>query len=267
MTPQDRELWGYFATLYKNSNKGIKGRGKDRKISPSSKSSSSSSSTSSSSSVASPDSGMAVDSRKRMQDHHNLHHHHHQMRRSSYEDYTGASSSEEDEMAYYLTRRVHWFWILDFFCFFFSFGNYWLTGFIGLAFAGFGFLWAIVFIHHLMFRMFYDTKSVCCLSMELIVWLGSDISFSFLDRFSYLLITIHTSILAFLGTWYTAFTKCIRQDPGSMDSKDAFRSMDGWMQTSPSHPIRRWAQTHHQLFADHSTSASKSSKIHTPLWA
>ena len=108
MTPQDRELWGYFATLYKNSNKGIKGRGKDRKISPSSKSSSSSS-TSSSSSVASPDSGMAVDSRKRMQDHHhNLHHHHHQMRRSSYEDYTGTSSSEEDEMAhYYLTRRVH----------------------------------------------------------------------------------------------------------------------------------------------------------------
>ncbi|KAI9826808.1 MAG: hypothetical protein M1832_005746 [Thelocarpon impressellum] len=28
----DRELWQYFATLYKNSNKGIKGRGKDRKI-------------------------------------------------------------------------------------------------------------------------------------------------------------------------------------------------------------------------------------------
>ncbi|KAI9677593.1 MAG: hypothetical protein M1817_006547 [Caeruleum heppii] len=28
----DREMWEYFATLYKNSNKGIKGRGKDRKI-------------------------------------------------------------------------------------------------------------------------------------------------------------------------------------------------------------------------------------------
>jgi hypothetical protein len=28
----DRELWEYFATLYKNSNKGIKGRGKDRKV-------------------------------------------------------------------------------------------------------------------------------------------------------------------------------------------------------------------------------------------
>ena len=29
----DRELWEYFSTLYKNSNKGIKGRGKDRRIS------------------------------------------------------------------------------------------------------------------------------------------------------------------------------------------------------------------------------------------
>lgn len=38
MSPQDRELWEYFATLYKNSNKGIKGRGKDRRITPSSKS-------------------------------------------------------------------------------------------------------------------------------------------------------------------------------------------------------------------------------------
>ena len=28
----DKELWEYFATLYKNSNKGIKGRGKDRRI-------------------------------------------------------------------------------------------------------------------------------------------------------------------------------------------------------------------------------------------
>ncbi|KAH8821506.1 putative asparagine-rich zinc finger protein AZF1 [Xylogone sp. PMI_703] len=30
----DRELWEYFATLYKNANKGIKGRGKDRKVGP-----------------------------------------------------------------------------------------------------------------------------------------------------------------------------------------------------------------------------------------
>ncbi|KAF2086959.1 hypothetical protein K490DRAFT_10151, partial [Saccharata proteae CBS 121410] len=33
ISPQDRELWDYFATYYKNSNKGIKGRGKDRRIS------------------------------------------------------------------------------------------------------------------------------------------------------------------------------------------------------------------------------------------
>ena len=44
MTPQDKVMWEYFASLYKNSNKGIKGRGKDRRIStvPSSASSSSS---------------------------------------------------------------------------------------------------------------------------------------------------------------------------------------------------------------------------------
>jgi hypothetical protein len=30
----DRDLWEYFATLYKNSNKGIKGRGKHRKVEP-----------------------------------------------------------------------------------------------------------------------------------------------------------------------------------------------------------------------------------------
>jgi hypothetical protein len=28
----ERELWEYFANLYKNSNKGIKGRGKDLKV-------------------------------------------------------------------------------------------------------------------------------------------------------------------------------------------------------------------------------------------
>ncbi|KAH8689698.1 hypothetical protein BGW36DRAFT_308597 [Talaromyces proteolyticus] len=33
MSPDDRNLWEYFSSLYKNSNKGIKGRGKDRKIS------------------------------------------------------------------------------------------------------------------------------------------------------------------------------------------------------------------------------------------
>ncbi|ESZ91216.1 hypothetical protein SBOR_8390 [Sclerotinia borealis F-4128] len=34
----NKEFWSYFFTLYKNSNKGIKGRGKDRNISPSSRS-------------------------------------------------------------------------------------------------------------------------------------------------------------------------------------------------------------------------------------
>jgi hypothetical protein len=38
ITQQDRELFEYFADLYKNSNKGIKGRGKDRKISGTKKS-------------------------------------------------------------------------------------------------------------------------------------------------------------------------------------------------------------------------------------
>lgn len=32
MSESDKELWEYFSTLYKNSNKGIKGRGKDRRI-------------------------------------------------------------------------------------------------------------------------------------------------------------------------------------------------------------------------------------------
>lgn len=29
---EDKELWDYFSTLYRHSNKGIKGRGKDRRI-------------------------------------------------------------------------------------------------------------------------------------------------------------------------------------------------------------------------------------------
>jgi len=33
VSTQDKEMWEYFANLYKNSNKGIKGRGKDRRIS------------------------------------------------------------------------------------------------------------------------------------------------------------------------------------------------------------------------------------------
>lgn len=33
VSQEDKDLWEYFAALYKNSNKGIKGRGKDRRIS------------------------------------------------------------------------------------------------------------------------------------------------------------------------------------------------------------------------------------------
>ncbi|KAL1608807.1 DNA-binding transcription factor [Nothophoma quercina] len=33
VSEDDKQLWEYFASLYKNSNKGIKGRGKDRRIS------------------------------------------------------------------------------------------------------------------------------------------------------------------------------------------------------------------------------------------
>ncbi|KAL6704645.1 DNA-binding transcription factor [Coniothyrium glycines] len=41
VSQEDKELWEYFASLYKNSNKGIKGRGKDRRISAVSSSSAS----------------------------------------------------------------------------------------------------------------------------------------------------------------------------------------------------------------------------------
>ncbi|KAK3327703.1 hypothetical protein B0T19DRAFT_441659 [Cercophora scortea] len=34
VTKEDREMWEYFATIYKNTNKGIKGRGKRRKVEP-----------------------------------------------------------------------------------------------------------------------------------------------------------------------------------------------------------------------------------------
>jgi hypothetical protein len=60
VTAQDKDLWEYFASLYKNSNKGIKGRGKDRRIAavPSSAASASSyTSTSSSGSQSNTRSG------------------------------------------------------------------------------------------------------------------------------------------------------------------------------------------------------------------
>ncbi|KAF7591964.1 hypothetical protein BBP40_000811 [Aspergillus hancockii] len=84
MSPQDRKLWEYFATLYKNSNKGIKGRGKDRRISPTSKS----------------DSG-----RRRPALGHSD-----KMRRPSYEDssvYTGGSSSDEEDADAYFVKQNH----------------------------------------------------------------------------------------------------------------------------------------------------------------
>lgn len=43
MNSEDVELWEYFSLLYKNSNKGIKGRGKDRRVSSTSKARSTSS--------------------------------------------------------------------------------------------------------------------------------------------------------------------------------------------------------------------------------
>ncbi|OJZ86225.1 hypothetical protein ASPFODRAFT_61549 [Aspergillus luchuensis CBS 106.47] len=90
MSPQDRKLWEYFATLYKNSNKGIKGRGKDRRISPTSRSD--------------PGSG----SRRRIQP---LSSNDDKMRRASYEDtsmYNGGSSSDDDDAEpYYIERQAH----------------------------------------------------------------------------------------------------------------------------------------------------------------
>lgn len=33
LSPKDRDLLWYFSNIYKNSNKGIKGRGRDRRVS------------------------------------------------------------------------------------------------------------------------------------------------------------------------------------------------------------------------------------------
>lgn len=86
MSPQDRKLWEYFATLYKNSNKGIKGRGKDRRISPTFKS------------------GPG----KR---HQTLGNNDDKLQRPSYEEssvYTGGSSSDDEDVdTYYIDRQNH----------------------------------------------------------------------------------------------------------------------------------------------------------------
>ncbi|KAI9368013.1 hypothetical protein BJX61DRAFT_251229 [Aspergillus egyptiacus] len=83
MNPQDRNLWEYFATLYKNSNKGIKGRGKDRRISPTSKTE------------------IGADGRRRHDD---------KAHRGSHEDssvYTVVSSSGEEAEPYFIEGRSH----------------------------------------------------------------------------------------------------------------------------------------------------------------
>ena len=83
--PADRALWEYFADLYKNSNKGIKGRGKDRRISTKLS--------------AQRDSmeRVSVESDESVK-----------MRRGSYDGFSVyGSSSEGDEEGYYIDRRGH----------------------------------------------------------------------------------------------------------------------------------------------------------------
>ncbi|KAJ5715063.1 uncharacterized protein N7483_012244 [Penicillium malachiteum] len=87
---QDRELWEYFASLYKNSNKGIKGRGKDRRI-LTTKRAATSDTLHRMASMESED-----DLSQQMQ------------RRGSYDQlsmYTGASSDGDESGSYYMDRR------------------------------------------------------------------------------------------------------------------------------------------------------------------
>lgn len=91
VSPQDRELWEYFATLYKNSNKGIKGRGKDRRISTTKRSSA--------------NDAHHMNRMASLESEDDPH-----MRRGSYEDslsmYTGGSSSDgDDPTPYFMGRR------------------------------------------------------------------------------------------------------------------------------------------------------------------
>ncbi|KAF7126175.1 hypothetical protein CNMCM5793_002597 [Aspergillus hiratsukae] len=91
MNPQDRQLWEYFATLYKNSNKGIKGRGKDRRISPTSKSKDGSATCTRMQSFESDEDVKAS-----------------RGSREASSAYTGSSSGEEeDQETYYTDRRGH----------------------------------------------------------------------------------------------------------------------------------------------------------------
>lgn len=98
MNAADRELWVYFAGLYKNSNKGIKGRGKDRRISTTKRSSGQTSCDSMSriQSVESEESASKMPM---------------QTRRGSFEDgfsgYNASSSDGDDGESYYIDRRAH----------------------------------------------------------------------------------------------------------------------------------------------------------------
>ncbi|CAG8901956.1 unnamed protein product [Penicillium egyptiacum] len=100
MNAADRELWIYFAGLYKNSNKGIKGRGKDRRISTT-KRSDAQSSCDSMGRIQSVESEEGV-SKMQMQM---------EMRRGSFEDgfsvYNASSSDGDDGEPYYIDRRAH----------------------------------------------------------------------------------------------------------------------------------------------------------------
>lgn len=105
MNPQDRQLWEYFATLYKNSNKGIKGRGKDRRISPTSKSSDSSASCTRMQSLESDEDLKASCGS-----------------REASSAYTSSSSGEEeDPEIYYTDRKGHWKVLFQSFSFMFIF--------------------------------------------------------------------------------------------------------------------------------------------------
>ncbi|KAJ5719585.1 hypothetical protein N7493_007163 [Penicillium malachiteum] len=91
VNPQDRELWEYFASLYKNSNKGIKGRGKDRRILTTKR--------------APPS-----DTLHRMQSMESEDDPQQMQRRGSYDHlsiYTGASSDGDESGSYYMDRRQH----------------------------------------------------------------------------------------------------------------------------------------------------------------
>ncbi|KAJ5545362.1 hypothetical protein N7535_006249 [Penicillium sp. DV-2018c] len=98
MSAADRELWLYFAGLYKNSNKGIKGRGKDRRISTTKRSDGHGSCNS-------------MDRTQSMESEEGASKMQMQIRRGSYEDgfsvYNASSSDGDDGESYYIDRGAH----------------------------------------------------------------------------------------------------------------------------------------------------------------